>query len=342
MLALTATTAPALAQDGPPPPPARVAQPPAPPERVVKAFDHDHDAQARYARVRRWPGDRITYFDATKDSDAVRLAVKFWNRSGVDMQFKKVMSKKKAKLVIRNSRKVPHGCGTGLATLGYTGRRQAFVNILRGTDADGQACAWPGQTIVVTHELGHVLGLKHLDSTCSVMNSYHVNGVAPFRCVTPDRTDHDEMPGRWRCRGLERVDIKRVKRMYGGRIAVRDEEWCDLGVRMPATGPMTVTQTVPGQVHVALRHEPEPAQPAWLNVYPPNPGFEIHVTPGDCAAPAGTTTVSGPWAWTAAAGADEAFDQSLTAGVYCFSAVAYDSLSRPALASSPRVTVTVG
>ncbi len=154
-------------------------------DRVVKQFD-DGDSLARLARVRRWPRGTITYVDATRDRGAVKRAVRFWNDSGVDVRFQKIKNKRRADLVIRNSRRVPGGCGTGLATLGYTGRRQAFVNILHGSDADGQTCAEPGQTLVMTHELGHVLGLGHDDSKCSIMNSYHVNGVAPSQCFTPE------------------------------------------------------------------------------------------------------------------------------------------------------------
>ncbi len=149
----------------------------------MKHFD-DHDSLARLARARRWPRGPITYFDATRDSGAVKQAVQFWNQSGAKVRFKKIKNKRRADLLIRNSKRVPFGCGTGLATVGFTGRRQAYVNILHGEDADGQACAEPGQTLVLTHELGHVLGLGHDDSKCSIMNSYHVNGVAPGQCFT--------------------------------------------------------------------------------------------------------------------------------------------------------------
>ncbi|MGA9747007.1 MAG: M57 family metalloprotease [Nocardioides sp.] len=339
VLALAAVLAPASAGALGSATPAGPTEERAHPAPVVKHFD-DHDSLARLARVRRWPRGPITYFDATRDSGAVKQAVQFWNQSGAKVRFKKIKNKRRADLLIRNSKRVPFGCGTGLATLGFTGRRQAYVNILHGKDADGQTCAEPGQTLVLTHELGHVLGLGHDDSKCSIMNSYHVNGVAPGQCFTPDQNDFDEAPGRWRCRGPEKSDIKRVKRMYGGKVKVRQQEWCELGVRMPATGLVSAVPLGNGQVQVTARHEPEPVQPGWLAASAPGAIYQLTLTPGDCAAPAGAASVAGPYTWGAAAGTDEVFTESLTAGPWCVTVLAYDTLRRPAITSSS-VTVPV-
>ena len=162
----------------------------------------------------------------------MKAAVRAWNTSGLNIRFVKVSSVRKARLVIRNTKRVPAGCGTGLGTLGYPGPgRKATVNILHGTDADGQKCAWPGQTLVVAHELGHVLGLEHNMSGCSLMNTSHSNGVAPSLCVGDDI---DEVkPGRWRCRVIEKVDLRRAKRIYGGTPRLDETEWCDAIARIP-------------------------------------------------------------------------------------------------------------
>lgn len=307
--------------------------------RVVQAFD-----DARSGRVRKWPGRKITYVDRTLDPDAVKQAVRVWNQSGIKMRFKKISSMRKADLVIKNSRKVPSGCGTGVASLGYTGRRQAYVRILHGTDADGQSCAWPGQTLVLIHELGHVLGLQHDDSRCSVMNSYHVNGVAPGQCFTPDLEDFDERPGRWWCGGLVKRDIKRAKRMYGGAVNVPSTPWCDIVPVMPATGPVTAVATGGGGVQVTLHREPEPALPSWLagSSHAQTPLYEVHVTPGACtAAPDDFATMQVRRPWAAAPGTAETFDGFGEPGVQCVTAWAVDALGRYAAApSTALVTVS--
>jgi hypothetical protein len=307
--------------------------------RVVQSFD-----EARVARARKWPGRRITYVDRTLDADAVKQAVRVWNTSGIKMRFKKISSKRRADLVIKNSRKVPSGCGTGVASLGYTGRRQAYVRILHGTDADGQSCAWPGQTLVLIHELGHVLGLQHDDSRCSVMNSYHVNGVAPGQCFTPDTDDFDERPGRWWCGGLVRKDIQRARKMYGGKVHVPATPWCDIVPVMPATGPVTAVATGGGGVQVTLHHEPEPALPTWLSGsgHAQSPFYEVHVTPGACSAVAGDVgTIHVRRPWTAAPGTPETVDTFGDAGVQCVTAWAIDPLGRyAAVPSTSLVTVS--
>ena len=192
---------------------------------------------------------------------------------------RKVSSARKARLVIKNTKRVPAGCGTGYGTLGYPGPgRTAQVSILHGTDADGQRCAWPGQTLVVAHELGHVLGLEHTMSGCSLMNTSHTNGVAPSLCIGKDV--NEAKPGRWRCQVFAKLDLKRATRMYGGTPRLSDTEWCDTIDRIPATGAATPTQVSGGRFNLTVARAPEPAVPGWLGTWAyGEPGFEVHATP---------------------------------------------------------------
>lgn len=237
------------------------------------------------ATPRKWPKGTITYVDKSLDSDAVKLAVSAWNSSGLKIKFKKVKSARRARLIIQNTKKVPSGCGSGYGTLGYPGPgRKAYVSILHGTDADGQGCAWPGQTQVVTHELGHVLGLEHYMGGCSLMNTSHTNGVAPSLCVAPE----DAKPGRWRCRLLEPIDLKRVKKIYGGKPVLREPEWCDAIDMIPATGAVTPVVDQYGFLTINLTRAPEPAVPGWIGSWGLGmPGYEVHSTPAACTAVAG-------------------------------------------------------
>jgi hypothetical protein len=301
-------------------------------------------ASSADAAPRKWPKGRITYVDKSLDPDAVKAAVRAWNTSGLNVKFVKVSSTRKARLVIKNTKRVPAGCGTGYGTLGYPGPgRKATVSILHGSDADGQKCAWPGQTLVVAHELGHVLGLEHNSSGCSLMNTSHTNGVAPSLCVGDDI---DEVkPGRWRCRLIERVDLKRAKRIYGGKPRLAETEWCDAIDRIPATGAVTPTQ-VGGGFTVTVTRAPEPAVPAWLGTWAyGEPGFEVHATPAACTAVPGDDTTQvglGLWGATPVGGAADEYLQPLPAGPVCLSVWQFDQGYNFALAPATVLVTGTG
>jgi hypothetical protein len=301
-------------------------------------------ASSADAAPRKWPKGRITYVDKSFDPDAVKAAVRAWNTSGLNVKFVKVSSTRKARLVIKNTKRVPAGCGTGYGTLGYPGPgRKATVSILHGSDADGQKCAWPGQTLVVAHELGHVLGLEHNTSGCSLMNTSHTNGVAPSLCVGDDI---DEVkPGRWRCRLIEKVDLKRAKRIYGGKPRLAETEWCDAIDRIPATGAVTPTQ-VGGGFTVTVTRAPEPAVPAWLGTWAYGErGFEVHATPAACTAVPGDDTTQvglGLWGATPVGGAADEYLQPLSAGPVCLSVWQFDQGYNFALAPTTVLVTGTG
>jgi hypothetical protein len=301
---------------------------------------------AAEAAPRKWPHGRITYVDRSKDPEAVKLAVQAWNSSGLRIRFVKVRTARKARLVIQNTRRVPSGCGSGYGTLGYPGPgRKAHVSILHGTDADGQGCAWPGQTLVVAHELGHVLGLDHDMSGCSLMNTSHTNGVAPSLCLGDDV--EAAKPGRWRCRVLEKVDLKKVKRLYGGKPRVREPEWCDAIDRIPATGVVSAQQDPEtGWVTTTVVRAAEPAVPGWLGTWGyGEPGYEIHATPGACSATPGDDTTQvglGLWGDVPVGGAMTEDLPPLPAGPVCLSVWQFDQGYNFALAPSTVMVTGTG
>jgi chitodextrinase len=110
----------------------------------------------------------------------------------------------------------------GLSSAGrasYPGGRvvsRATVDIHPGIER-----GWPvpaGRAVVtgvVVHELAHVLGLNHENRRCATMNS-----VLWARCTTPPEQ------WRYRCRGLERDDVRGLIRLYGGRLRGVGPELC--------------------------------------------------------------------------------------------------------------------
>jgi hypothetical protein len=292
-------------------------------------------ANARDGRP--WPKRTITYYDATQDKLAVRNAVAAWHRTGVRIRFERVFNMRRADLVIRNSRRVPGGCGTGLATLGYPGPgRQAYIHILKGSAADGQACALPGQTFVVAHELGHVLGLGHFDAGCALMNSGHVGGIAASGCV-PGESVFDRV-GQWRCRLVEPHDIRRAIRIYGGQMRpVRQNPWCTIVQKIAAPAPFTVVfDELAQRLTLTWRRPATPAVPPYLNTGPRAPRFELYQRTGACLTtlPPGeldsdTFAIAGG-EWDVAEGADKTTSyQRMSTGPTCWSVWAFDTMGRP-------------
>jgi hypothetical protein len=153
----------------------------------------------------RWPGRTITYYNATAYKDQVRAAVRTWNASGVRIRFK-AAARSRAQVRIADGRR--EGC-FGFAQIGYAPRRRARVQL-------GAGCPYvSSMTGIVAHELGHILGLAHEDRRCAAMNT-----VLDAHCGLQPAFEY-------RCRLLERDDVRGAVTRYGGRVRpVRAEPYC--------------------------------------------------------------------------------------------------------------------
>ena len=158
----------------------------------------------------RWPTARITYYNEVPAySWAVDTAAYAWNTSGARVQFVK-SSRRDANVLI------------GIRWFKNAG--DANVQRVNGRFVSAQVGIRSGQdrytmTLVIAHELGHVLGLDHEDRVCATMNSYLVNG-SPKQCRPAPQ-------GMWTCRLLRRDDVLGAVSLYGGAIRqLRASEFC--------------------------------------------------------------------------------------------------------------------
>ena len=159
----------------------------------------------------RWPTTTITYYNEVPAYTwAVDTAAYAWNSSGARVQFLKTTRRDTADVLV------------GVRWFKIAG--EAHIQRMSGRIVGAQIGIRNGQdrytmALVLTHELGHVLGLDHEDDVCATMNSrLAVNH--PEHCPAPP-------PGMWVCRLLRADDIRGVVSLYGGTVRpIRGPEFC--------------------------------------------------------------------------------------------------------------------
>ena len=158
----------------------------------------------------RWPTATITYYNEVPAYRwAVDTAAYTWNTSGARVHFVK-SSRRDAKVLL------------GIRWFKVAG--EASMQRLNGRIVGAKVGIQSGQdrytmALVITHELGHVLGLDHEDRVCATMNSYLVDGHPEFCPAAPD--------GMWICRLLRGDDVRGAVRLYGGAVKpIRGPEFC--------------------------------------------------------------------------------------------------------------------
>jgi hypothetical protein len=266
-----------------------------------------------------WPEHKVGYYNADAElSDAVSMAVRAWNGSGIDVRFVRT-TRSRAHVVIRRgdvrgtiSRAesgFDSGACSGVADIGRQPRYERASVVL-----DRRCSGLIVSSEVVAHELGHVLGLGHAQGTCSVMSA------TPYALC-----QHRPRAWQFRCGYLERDDLRGAARLYGGRTR-KVKAFCP--VWDPPKPPTDLTVTKSGTL----------IQLSWINPAAPVPALAVFgdpfvetrvvTTPGPCASATNEAppVLSDPIGF--APERPQATFFSLTPGVRCYSVQLRDEFGR--------------
>jgi hypothetical protein len=133
-------------------------------------------------------------------------ALAAWNTSGVAIRFKRVAAEKAQIVVTIAPRSACNGDREAAACtdLGHPAGVRRTIWIVQRLDRFDEAG-------VLTHELGHILGLDHdTRDGCVAMTP-----VLWQNCTSPP-------PGEWRCRLLSTADIERAVSINGGAVRAQN------------------------------------------------------------------------------------------------------------------------
>lgn len=175
------------------------------------------------SRPQRLPTGTIYYSDSSGWDASVDRAAQAWNRLGLGPQFVRTTDPSQAGVFISaNPGLLEQRCGncSGLASgVGQTYPNQLMTVTLRPPPPGflGAIAADKGETVIIIHELGHLLGLEHQDG-CAVMSPSPGSRCAPLVWPGPDRALCSPLP----------ADAEAAARLYGVRLAPRRAtRWCD-------------------------------------------------------------------------------------------------------------------
>ncbi len=160
----------------------------------------------------RWPEGEIRVYDASGWTRAVSLALGQWNAAELGVRFANVGRRADADVVIvaddaRVRAKCADVCAGYTTWIGARGDRPATEILLPERAPFQEAEPTIKDVQLLVHELGHVLGLRHRDEHCKVMNPHLARDCDPMAEANV-----------WLCGPLPR-DLAKAERLYGVRPA---------------------------------------------------------------------------------------------------------------------------
>lgn len=124
-----------------------------------------------------WPKGEITYYNDTGYDKSLEEAFRQWESAGLPNNFVET-DKDSADIIFEDNEADladachTEGCLGHTSDIGYALGRQTTVNLLPAqANRIDQFVQNPNYVPTIIHEIGHVLGLKHNDESCSIMNS---------------------------------------------------------------------------------------------------------------------------------------------------------------------------
>lgn len=253
----------------------------------------------------------VVYANTARMYDAeVEAAVRAWNRSGVRFRWK-AGPRSRADVIIRIRRNLPTA---GQAPTHVVGRTVTHGAVEVRADLRKLASSRPAKRalvmLVMVHELGHLMGLDHDDRRCAAMNSSNLAACKP-----------PEKPWRFRCRALERDDVRGAVRQYGGRVRRLGPATCDAEPAPAAPTGVTATHAGSfGGVRVTWRT--------------PDSVRRVRVLRRNGTCPTGPEDRRADLVYESTARRGEVVDYPRTAGRKCYAVFALGRLMRPSAAAT--------